>query len=157
MWLTIACLLGGLMVAAVVSGLRTDARAAEVNPAPAPAPLRATTANAGDVVINEVAWMGTAASSYDEWIELYNNTDSSIDIGNWSIYGADTGICLNFSDADGSITTTVPAHGYLIYANESDNINDPAGTSIVDIWDTSIGMNNSSPGQIILYDGPNCG
>ncbi|HEY71984.1 MAG TPA: DUF11 domain-containing protein [Thermoflexia bacterium] len=157
MWLTVACLLGGLMVIAMTSGLRTHVQAADVKPAPSLALLRATTANAGDVVINEVAWMGTAANSSDEWIELYNTTGSSIDIGNWSIYGADTGVCLNFYDADGSITTTVPAHGYLIYANESDNVNDPAGTSIVDIWDTSIGMNNSSPGQIILYDGPNCG
>jgi hypothetical protein len=26
-----------------------------------------------DVIINEVAWMGTADSQYEEWIELYNN------------------------------------------------------------------------------------
>ncbi len=157
MWLTVACLLGVLMTAAVVSGLRTDARAAEVKPAPAPASLRATAAITRDVVINEVAWMGTAASSSDEWIELYNTTDSSIDIGNWSIYGADTGICLNFSDADDSITPTIPAHGYLIYANHSDDVNAPAGTSIVDIRDATIGMNDISPGQLILYDAPNCG
>ncbi|RLC79600.1 MAG: hypothetical protein DRJ03_23240, partial [Chloroflexi bacterium] len=80
----------------MTSGLRTHVQAADVKPAPSLALLRATTANAGDVVINEVAWMGTAANSSDEWIELYNTTGSSIDIGNWSIYGADTGVCLNF-------------------------------------------------------------
>ncbi len=62
-----------------------------------------------DVVINEIAWMGTAASTADEWLELYNTTASPVDIGNWSIYGADTGVCLNFSAADGSTTTTVYA------------------------------------------------
>jgi len=33
--------------------------------------VRAASALALDVVINEVAWSGTAASSSDEWIELY--------------------------------------------------------------------------------------
>jgi len=150
MWLTSACLLGGLMMVAVTGGLRTHVQAAEVTAPLAPA------ANAGDVVINEVAWMGTEASYSDEWIELYNTTDSSIDIGNWSIYGADTGECLNFSKADDSITTTIPAYDYLIYANDSASVNAPVGTSIADIWDTTIGMNTSSPGQIILYNAPNC-
>ena len=151
MWLAGACLLGGLMVVGVVSGLRGPARAADVMAPQAPA------TDPGDVVINEVAWMGTAANSSDEWIELYNNTDSSIDIGNWSIYGADTGVCLNFSAADGSITTTIPAHGYLIYANHDDDVRDSGGANMVDIWDATIGMNDASPGQIILYDAPDCG
>jgi len=110
-----------------------------------------------DVVINEVAWMGTGANSADEWIELHNTTDSPISVENWSIYGADTGECLNFSAADGYTTMIIPVHGYLIYANEKDNVKNSSGISIVDIWDKTIGLNNSSPGQVILYDGPNCG
>jgi len=35
------------------------------------------------VVINEVAWGGTQASPADEWIELVNNTDQSIDLTGW--------------------------------------------------------------------------
>jgi PKD repeat protein len=42
-------------------------------------------ANPRDVVINEVAWMGTAASSWDEWIELYNTTSSTINLTGWRI------------------------------------------------------------------------
>ena len=38
-----------------------------------------------DVVINEVAWMGTQASTYDEWIELFNNTGSDIDLSSWTL------------------------------------------------------------------------
>ena len=34
----------------------------------------------GQLVINEVAWGGTDASPYDEWIELYNPTDEPVDL-----------------------------------------------------------------------------
>ena len=37
------------------------------------------------VVISEVAWMGTAASSSDEWIELVNTTDQPIDMRGWKL------------------------------------------------------------------------
>ena len=40
---------------------------------------------ATDVVINEVAWGGTPASIQDEWIELRNNTDQSIDLTDWML------------------------------------------------------------------------
>ncbi len=113
-------------------------------------------ASAGDVVLNEIAWMGTEASTSDEWIELYNTTGVAIDVDSWSIYGADTGECLNFADADGHTTWIVPAHGYLVYANHEDDVNDANGNSIVDVWDTTISMNNSSPGQLILYDNRDC-
>ena len=109
-----------------------------------------------DVVINEIAWMGNDISTADEWIEFYNNTNSPIDIKDWSIYGADTEKCLNFSDADGNTTTIIPEYGYLIYANHEDDIKDINEINIVDIWDTSIGMNNTFPGQIILYNSLNC-
>ncbi len=35
------------------------------------------------VIINEIAWMGTKANSNDEWIELYNNTTSTINLTGW--------------------------------------------------------------------------
>jgi len=120
-------------------------------------PFFSYAASSGYVVINEVSWMGTVASSSDEWIEFYNNTDSPVDIADWSIYGADTGVCLNFSDADGSVTTTIPANGYLIYANHANDVKDDSSVDVVDIWDATVGMNNSSPGQLVLYDALNCG
>ncbi|MGB9598651.1 MAG: lamin tail domain-containing protein, partial [Minisyncoccales bacterium] len=39
-----------------------------------------------EVVINEIAWAGTIASSYDEWLELKNNTTSSISLEGWKIF-----------------------------------------------------------------------
>jgi uncharacterized repeat protein (TIGR01451 family) len=40
---------------------------------------------APDVVINEVAWGGTAANSSHEWLELYNNKGSAIDLSGWTL------------------------------------------------------------------------
>ncbi|PID70405.1 hypothetical protein CSB37_01805 [bacterium DOLZORAL124_38_8] len=37
------------------------------------------------VVISEIAWSGTSASPYDEWIELYNAGDETIDLSGWTI------------------------------------------------------------------------
>ena len=42
-----------------------------------------------DVVISEIAWSGTATSSYDEWLELYNNTANPIDLSGWTLSAAD--------------------------------------------------------------------
>src|SRR5512138_1594589 len=55
-------------------------------------------ANALDVVINEVAWAGTAASTNDEWIELYNTTATAIDLTNWTL-----------NAKDGSPAITIPS------------------------------------------------
>ena len=107
------------------------------------------------IVINEISWMGTKASSSDEWIEFYNTTSEDVDIINWSIFGAKTNECLNF--ASGTFTTTnISAQGYLIYAHRKEAVKNENGQSIVDIWYDDIEMDNNSPDQLILYDAPNC-
>lgn len=58
------------------------------NPTPTPTPV---TISAGDVVINEIAWMGTKASQYAEWIELYNTTSNPIDLSGWKIIEGGSG------------------------------------------------------------------
>jgi len=92
-----ACMLGGMLVVAVVSGLHTLAWAAE---------MTAPSASALDVVINEAAWMGTDADYRHEWIELHNTTESEIDLHNWVL-----------SDHNGTLATltgTIPAGGYYL-------------------------------------------
>ena len=37
------------------------------------------------LVINEVAWMGTPSSFNNEWIELYNNYDRTIELEGWQL------------------------------------------------------------------------
>jgi len=41
------------------------------------------------VVINEIAWMGTTISYNNEWIELYNNNDFSINLDGWVLKSID--------------------------------------------------------------------
>lgn len=41
------------------------------------------------IIISEIAWMGTTASPNDEWIELYNNTSSSVNLNNWVLKSVD--------------------------------------------------------------------
>ncbi len=60
----------------------------------------------GDVVINEVAWMGTKANSSDEWIELYNATARAMDLTGWTLSdGGDIAITLQGS---------IPAGGFFL-------------------------------------------
>lgn len=68
----------------------------------------------GDVVINEIAWMGTTASSYDEWIELYNNTGNDINLNGW---------VLQSGDGTPSITLfgVIPANGYFLLERTDDS------------------------------------
>lgn len=41
------------------------------------------------VVISEAAWGGTAANANAEWIELRNNTSSTIDLSGWQLFSSD--------------------------------------------------------------------
>ncbi len=67
----------------------------------------ALAASSGDVVINEMAWAGSADSSNDEWIELFNNTSGNIDLTGWQLFD-DGAEVVTF---DG---VTIPAYGYLL-------------------------------------------
>tara|TARA_Y100000310_G_scaffold226679_1_gene228843 strand:+ start:7990 stop:11367 length:3378 start_codon:yes stop_codon:yes gene_type:complete len=42
-----------------------------------------------DVVINEIAWMGTASDSRDEWIELYNASSTALTLTDWTLSADD--------------------------------------------------------------------
>ncbi len=42
-----------------------------------------------NIVVNEIAWMGTESSYSDEWIELYNNTDSAVNLDGWALKAVD--------------------------------------------------------------------
>jgi hypothetical protein len=50
-----------------------------------------------NVKISEIAWMGSDASPNDEWIELYNESDSVVDISGWSITTLDGNILIQLS------------------------------------------------------------
>jgi hypothetical protein len=55
------------------------------------------------VLINEIAWAGTIASAFDEWIELYNPGLEEIDLTGWRLEdGGDISITLLGTIAPGS-------------------------------------------------------
>lgn len=73
----------------------------------------AQASNPLDVVINEIAWIGTEISYSDEWIELYNNTDSPINLEGWILKAADGTPEINLAGA-------IPALGYYLLERTDD-------------------------------------
>ncbi len=89
--------------------------------------LRAKAATPGSVVINEVAWAGSADSSTDEWIELYNNSNQAVDLTNWSI-----------NDNHGAyiykiLSGTIAAHGYFLVEDHETTVNTVTADAIINI------------------------
>ncbi len=65
------------------------------------------------VLINEVAWAGTRASPYDEWIELHNPGPDPIDLSGWRLSdGGDINIALS---------GTLPAFGFFLLERSDDS------------------------------------
>ena len=104
-WLVGAGVLGGAMVAAMASILRDQVRAVDI---------AIPSAHTRDVVINEVAWMGTAASGTDEWIELYNTTDQDINLAGWTLTSSDGTPVIH-------LVGTIPAHSHYLLERTDDN------------------------------------
>lgn len=92
------------------------------------------------VVINEIAWMGTEASYNDEWIELYNNSDSAINLAGWQLEAADGTPAIQLSG-------TVPAHDFYLMERTDDNT--VPGVAADLIYKGSMGNNGEN---LRLYD-----
>lgn len=65
------------------------------------------------VVISEIAWMGTLNNYSDEWIELYNNSDSAVSLTGWHLKAADGAPSITLSG-------TIPAKGYFLLEKTDD-------------------------------------
>jgi hypothetical protein len=63
--------------------------------------------------INEISWMGDLVSSDHEWVELYNDSDSSQDLSGWKLSAFDTADTAKekFSLA---LSRIIPAKGYFL-------------------------------------------
>ncbi|MBI2450444.1 MAG: lamin tail domain-containing protein [Candidatus Nealsonbacteria bacterium] len=86
---------------------------------PAPQPSAPSNLPSFTVLINEIAWSGTKANSADEWLELYNTTNSTIDLVGWTLKAADDAPSLTFS------TSSIPAKGYFLLERTDDTtVND---------------------------------
>ncbi len=66
------------------------------------------------VVINEIAWAGTAANSNHEWIELYNPGTTAVSIANWRLAATDNSLSI-------TLNGTIPAGGYFLLERSTDS------------------------------------
>jgi uncharacterized repeat protein (TIGR01451 family) len=67
----------------------------------------------GIVIISEVAWSGTQASSADEWIELHNLSGAAVDLTGWQLaIGSDNIIALSGA---------IGAGGFFLLERTADN------------------------------------
>jgi len=92
------------------------------------------------VVINEVAWAGTsAARAEDEWIELYNPTNSNISLAGWNLRSATDNTPYI------ALAGTIAARGFFVLERTND-------TTINDITANQIyaGALNNSGEQLVL-------
>ena len=129
----LACLVGLMMGIALVSGLGGPARAGA-----SPSESVRVRVGLGDVVINEVAWMGTEASASDEWIELYNATCLTMSLEGWHLVDDDhMNIPLNGQ---------IPPHStYLIERTDDDAVRDVSAD-----WSGSFGLGGlSNTGEVL--------
>ncbi len=99
------------------------------------------------VVINEVAWAGTAASASDEWIELYNRTAHTIPLAGWALI-ADDGV--PYIPLEGSIAA---GDYYLIERGDDEVVSDIAADLVAPFSGTGggSGISNDGEGLSLVY------
>ncbi|MFH1008431.1 MAG: lamin tail domain-containing protein [Candidatus Latescibacterota bacterium] len=101
----------------------------------------------GDVVINELMWMGSTASSADEWIELRNMTDFEILLDGWTLEKAATiGDTLTIPEGK-----TIPARGFFMIANYAPAAEN-SGLAVTADWVTTAVALVNTQLQIVLKD-----
>ncbi|HHR85907.1 MAG TPA: lamin tail domain-containing protein, partial [Candidatus Acetothermia bacterium] len=72
-----------------------------------PALFLSVFAAGGEVAISEIAWAGSADDPTAEWIELYNSTDSTIDLSAWRLVSSD-------GTPDISLSGSIDPHSYIV-------------------------------------------
>ncbi len=93
----------------------------------------------GDVVINEVAWAGSNDSANDEWLELYNRSNQSVNLTGWVI--EDDGV------PSYKLSGTIAAHGYFLIED---------GETVVSTMtaDQIIGLSFANAGDSLVLKDP---
>ncbi|MFA5130021.1 MAG: lamin tail domain-containing protein [Patescibacteria group bacterium] len=104
-----------------------------------PLPARAQTSQ---VVIEEIAWAGSSASTADEWIELANLGSATTTIGGWSLHGAGTSERVIYLPPDAEI----PPYGTYLISNYAMSDASSALNTDVQLATTTVSLSNSALG-----------
>jgi hypothetical protein len=81
-------------------------------------PVTVFAASPGDVVINEIMYNPSGTDTDHEWIEIFNNTGSAIDLTGWRLREGGTNRNLTFTQGGNNLA----AGGYAIIAPNAANI-----------------------------------
>ncbi len=103
----------------------------------------------GDVVINELMWMGSSLNSSDEWIELRNMTAAPVDISGWTLFKKSGGNTVPMLVIPAG--KEISANGFFLISNYAET--DPKSVLAVtpDVVDTDVSLVNSAL-QVSLAD-----
>ena len=81
-----------------------------------------------DVHITEIAWMGTSASQYSEWFELYNDGDESVNLAGWKLVQSDGSTIFTMSKSIGAGEYLLVERTTASAPDAVPDINDESGT-----------------------------
>lgn len=98
-----------------------------------------------DVVINEVAWSGTAASANHEWLELYNTTALTVALTGWVI--------TNTGSISIPLSGTIDPHSYYLIERGDDTITDVIADITADLTANFVLPNAGSGVNLFLSVG----
>lgn len=101
-------------------------------------------ANTNHVVISEVQTRGSNGAN-DEFVELFNPTDSAIDLTGWSLKRLATTEGASETNFASPLSGTIPANGYFLVAKSSGY---DAGVTADVVYGSSLSDNTT----ILLYD-----
>ncbi|MDK2971568.1 MAG: hypothetical protein PWP23_1323 [Candidatus Sumerlaeota bacterium] len=97
----------------------------------------------------------------EEFVELYNSSDSPVDISGWELWHTFYGLCFTFPGEVDSGTTMLPAGAVAVIVMEVDTANggttptpDPPGSLAFNAAHGSVVLANSGDSIIILDRGP---
>ena len=119
-----------------------------------------TLKSSANLIINEVMYDPEPSDNYNEWVELYNPTNKSINVTGWSIIdnSGEDFIEGNFDKSNG--TTIIPQYSYAIITDQGtkayENFKVANNTICLYIDDKSIGNGLGNSGdKLILKDSLN--
>ncbi|MBS3786838.1 lamin tail domain-containing protein [Candidatus Bipolaricaulota bacterium] len=118
-------------------------------------------ANTGtSVMVSEVAWSGTPASWADEWIELRNGTDKTIDLTGWTLSwdGATVHLGREKGDTITVVNKTIePGEAFLLERSDDDTVSSVSADVIYKGSLSNSGeklvLKNSSGQEVQVVDG----
>jgi len=102
----------------------------------------------GKIVINEVSPIGTDAN---DWVELYNSGESSVDVSGWKINDA-SGSAVQ-ADVFPSVTP-IPSHGFAVVVTSSTAVSGiPSNAITITLSTLTIGSNGlATAGDGVILD-----